>query len=240
MGKPRMTYEQILDKFWKNVDKKGPNECWEWSGRRVRGGYGSLSIRSHHGCANRAHRFSMALHLGRLLEKEEWVLHSCDNPPCVNPRHLFLGDTNANMADMVAKGRSAHGETHNKAKLTNEDVRAIVETYRKTRKTYKELAEEFKVCTLTISNILKGRRWKHLGLGSPESNRRGRKMPKWFTAGERSSAVKLNNEVVLRIRRKYAAGRWTRRTTRKMALKYGVNKETIRSIIKGQTWKCLL
>jgi len=99
------------DRFWKKVDKSG--DCWLWiSGRDRPGGYGQFS------CAGkqiRAHRYSWELHNGSIPEGL-WVLHRCDNPPCVNPAHLFIGDRKANMDDAAAKGRIC---TVGKSRLTH-------------------------------------------------------------------------------------------------------------------------
>lgn len=93
-------------RFWQNVPKRDPDECWEWSGRRHKKmGYGKLSVL---GEQKYAHRVSWVIHRGPLSDAI-FVLHSCDNGACVNPAHLFLGDHRANMDDMVRKGRQAKG-----------------------------------------------------------------------------------------------------------------------------------
>ena len=88
-----------LASFWDRVDRRGPDECWPWKGRRQSGdGYGLLGHEY-------AHRIALEIAVGRPLASSEWALHHCDSPPCVNPRHLFLGDVAANNRDMFAKGR---------------------------------------------------------------------------------------------------------------------------------------
>ena len=92
-----------------------------------------------------------------------WVLHRCDVIRCVYPRHLFLGTTDDNMADMVAKGRQQHGEKHHKAKLTEKDVRAIRARYVAGETNQSKLAREYGVYPQLISQIIHRQIWKHLG-----------------------------------------------------------------------------
>ena len=92
-----------------------------------------------------------------------WVLHKCDNPPCVNPTHLFLGDAPANSADMVAKGRAfrPQGELHPAAKLTEADVRDIREqSSRGVAKT--KIAQMYKLSLGHVYNIINRSEWPHV------------------------------------------------------------------------------
>lgn len=76
--------------------------CWEWLGARANGGYGLFAVQNPRRIT--AHRYSWELHNGPIPAGMH-VLHHCDNPPCVNPAHLFLGTASDNMRDMLAKGR---------------------------------------------------------------------------------------------------------------------------------------
>lgn len=99
----------VDQRFWAKLNRRGPRECWEWSGCKNENGYGQLYA---NGSARGAHRVAWELMRGAIPDGRS-VLHRCDNPACCNPDHLFLGDHTANMRDMVAKGRgSEQRKTH--------------------------------------------------------------------------------------------------------------------------------
>lgn len=97
--------EPVDVRFWMNVDRSEPEVCWEWRGTSFVGmGYGVFQAFDE----QRAHRVAWVLTHGP-IPKGMLVCHRCDNPPCCNPGHLFLGTDGDNMADMVAKGRNRNG-----------------------------------------------------------------------------------------------------------------------------------
>lgn len=85
-------------RFWSKVERRGSSECWEWTGRRDKDGYGCLRVGNSQ---VRAHRFSYELHHG---VTDLFVRHRCNNPGCVNPAHLQPGTHLENMADRLAAG----------------------------------------------------------------------------------------------------------------------------------------
>jgi hypothetical protein len=97
-----MQYCTTEDRFWRKVARTGPAECWLWLAGRNPKGYGRFGM---HGSAVFAHRQAYALTVGAIPEGM-YVCHRCDNPPCCNPEHLFLGTHADNIRDMTRKGRA--------------------------------------------------------------------------------------------------------------------------------------
>ena len=121
------------ERFWSKVDIRSEDECWNWKGYTNKYGYGTITIK---GRPMRCNRVAYMLSKGEdpgLLD----VLHTCDNRPCCNPNHFFLGTITDNHKDMVAKHRNARRDHHNKTKLTWEDVRGDQrEVHRQIREPY--------------------------------------------------------------------------------------------------------
>lgn len=151
---PKLT---LAERFWKYVAKS--DGCWEWIGHRQGAGYGRIGLGDKVKLG--AHRVSWELHNGPIPDGL-WVLHRCDNPPCVRPDHLFLGTNADNVADMIAKGRVRHaGECNGRARLTADKVREIrVRLARGERKV--DIAPDYGVRPSAISSVATGRTWGHV------------------------------------------------------------------------------
>jgi hypothetical protein len=139
------------------VDKSG--DCWVFTGSRDADGYGHLRAAGH---VHAAHRISWALTFGP-IPSDLLVLHRCDNPPCVNPAHLFLGTDADNNADKIAKGRANApcGARAGNVKLTDADIREIRSRIGN-GETQRAVADSMGVCQTAISAIMTGRNWSHV------------------------------------------------------------------------------
>lgn len=152
---------QDAERFWLNVDKRdGPNACWPWTAgvNLLRDGYGRFWIRR---IEYRTNRMAYWLHYG-VDPKEKDVCHHCDNPPCCNPNHLFVGTRKENLDDAKRKGRVAIGANRGAAKLTDDKVRQIKQLYVFRKVGCYQLAARFGVTEMTIHSIISGKTWRHV------------------------------------------------------------------------------
>lgn len=160
----------IKDRFWQKVAIGMRGDCWPWTGHRNDAGYGIIATRDPPFRQRfRAHRIAYELHHGVSVPPDVLVLHSCDNPPCCNPRHLFLGSQRDNIADMHAKNRqsggSQPGEANKNATLTDEDVRQIRRMRQEIGNGYgsiQRIADTLNLPYSAVWAIVKRRSWKHV------------------------------------------------------------------------------
>jgi hypothetical protein len=156
--KPRGTTEE---RFWRFVEKKSDSECWIWVGHQA-GNYGSFSIGARTLGTVLAHRFSWAMHNNQEIPSGMVIMHSCDNPLCVNPNHLSVGTHMENTHDMLKKGRHTYiahvGEENGKSVLNAKIVKEI----RESKMNHAELGRFYGVSTSCIRGVRTGRTWSHI------------------------------------------------------------------------------
>lgn len=219
---PEMTtYEQ--KKFWSMVRATAnPNLCWEWGGGKNDKSYGTFTFK---GKEYKAHRIAYYLHYG-VDPLDKLCCHSCDNPGCSNPIHIFLGTDMDNNHDKIKKGRDRQlkGDEHPLRKLSSEDVVDIRVKY-KNGFTGERLSIYYGVAESTIMRIIRGESWSHTFEGE-------KSIPQ-YSVGSRHGHAKLTEKDVLGIR----ADRVSGMNHREIAEKYGVGQPAITRIINRQRWQ---
>lgn len=151
----------LTSRFWRKVNQSaGDLGCWLWIGARAGKGYysgGGYGVLRRNKQLFYAHRFMWEAVHGPIFAGL-FVLHHCDVPNCVNPKHLWLGTCADNSADMKSKGRSTAGERDGMAKLTEVEVRQI----RASAETHQELANMYGIRRESIGKIKRRERWAHV------------------------------------------------------------------------------
>ncbi len=158
---PELTERQDRN-LWPKIDKRGPDDCWPWLASSLPSGYGKLNLG---GSSYLAHRIVYKLAKGEPGDLH--VCHSCDNPKCCNPNHLWLGTAADNQRDSGEKGRanrhSPCGEKNGQSTLT---LAQVIEIKTRLKNPYlglnKVLAKEYDVSRALISNIKTGYCWSHV------------------------------------------------------------------------------
>lgn len=184
-GKPRRRLRRrpLADRFWEKVDKNGPTvrpelgPCWIWTGSRQKKGHGHIHLDGRK--KEKTNRVSFFLHHGRWPDPDLWVLHSCDNPPCVNPAHLREGTPQDNVDDRDSRNRFVplrgdlngsrihpervpRGEASGVSKLTSADVLDIRRRFLAGEKNLTLLGKMYGVYRTTVARILSRKSWAHL------------------------------------------------------------------------------
>lgn len=149
-----MNYIDIpLKRFWAKVERRSNDECWEWTAAKKPSGYGHLKIQ---GRTERAHRISWTLHLGP-IPGGMLVLHTCDTPSCVNPRHLYLGKDKENVRDMHGRGRNPK-QFPGRGRMTEADVAAARSRYA-AGDPISHIAKDLGMSCTAIRECVTGRTW---------------------------------------------------------------------------------
>ncbi len=215
-----------------------PSHCWEWPEATTTFGYGMIShwdnLRKKQWQVS-AHRASYCYHAGIISTGDLFVLHRCDNPPCWNWDHLYLGNASANNADMDARKRRAtspfksttfvkfiRGEMNHNAKVNSADIVLLRSMYEEGASTV-FLGKRFCLDPSTIRKIVSGRAWAHV------QTPRLKRLPKPGTS-------KLTDWDVIAIRESIKNGI----RVSELANTFGVSPFTLYGIARGERWKHLL
>lgn len=158
---------RIIIRFWSKVDRSGgPDACWPWMAGMDKDGYGKFSYPGNRYA--RAHRVSWSIANGP-IEDGLYVCHTCDNPSCVNPSHLFIGTNTDNMRDKVKKGRHNYnaawnpiGSKNPRAKLSDAQVIEARRRWLQGGISKSQLAREMGVSSTLMSWVITGKVWRHL------------------------------------------------------------------------------
>jgi len=170
-GDTFMPYSKLTveERFWARVNiKENKEECWEWKGSKYTTGHPYGRFHPNKDLSILAHRYSYLISKGEIEEGKE-VCHSCDNPSCVNPDHLWLGTHKENMKDAQNKNRlnriaspKVIGENNKYHKLKDIDVEEIRKSFLNKENTTKELAVKYKVDYSLIYRICTGEKRKYV------------------------------------------------------------------------------
>ena len=143
----------LQKRFISNVEPFSEKNCWYWKGNKSFAGYGRIYV----GEAFYAHRLAYQIFVGSIPTGLH-VLHKCDNPACVNPKHLFLGTPADNKADCMSKRRHNFGVRNGLAKLNDKQIKEILHLNGSQR----YIANIYNVSQSTISLIKNHKIWKHI------------------------------------------------------------------------------
>jgi len=158
------SYGTLEDRFWRKVNKKSENECWEWLGTKDPDGYGHIYIKKN-GKVKRTivSRLSYEIYHNVKMETNKVAAHTCDNPSCVNPLHIFSASNIENQKDKINKNRQCRGEKINTNKLTESQVLEIRKLHLDNPKLeQQDIADLYNVTQVNISAILRRKTWKHI------------------------------------------------------------------------------
>jgi len=153
--------QDIKERFWANVDIA--DNCWNWTASRNQYGYGRMCITTSYKKKKwlQAHRISYAIFYGPIPEGKI-ICHHCDNPACVRPDHLYCGTWANNTHDAVVRGNMNVGVKNGNSRFTEVDIIDIRNKYSTGKFTYRQIANEYNTYPMTICDIVRRKRWKHV------------------------------------------------------------------------------
>lgn len=211
---PRKPVDPVI-RYLAKVNKKGPDECWPWTAACYGNGYGQFGV-SKEERSVLAHRFGYKSLVGPIPDGDK-VLHTCDNPPCQNPNHWYLGSQKDNADDRETRGRGNHpkGERNN-SRLTEGQVREILALFERGGHT-QDIADRFGIRRRLVYAIARGERWGHLDRPPVTRTRKGN--------------PKLTDDDVRAIRQLRADGL----TLQEIGARFGVTFSNVGHIVSGRS-----
>lgn len=157
--KRRIIYNSDFERFNKKYDV-AENGCWVWNGAKNKAEYGNFRLFQ---IMIGAHVASYLMFNNTFIQKDKnLICHSCDNPKCVNPAHLWAGSASDNIQDALNKNRAYKGVLNGRSVLTEKDIVEIRLKYKTGKHTHKEIAKMYGVAKPTISSILRNESWRHI------------------------------------------------------------------------------
>jgi hypothetical protein len=168
--------ESDVQRFYAGVDRRAPGECWTWKRARQQGKGKEYGLFKAKGKMLKSSRVAYFLHNG-IDPAPHLICHTCDNPPCCNPAHLFAGSQDDNRKDCKAKGRTASGDRHmaytrpdtlargsrnGNSKTTEDDVKAMRRDYATGLYSQEQLGERYGLHQTKVSQIVRRVVWRHV------------------------------------------------------------------------------
>lgn len=166
-GLKRLRRSSIHERFWRLVLVCGPDMCWPWLACRNKAGYGTFGIHEKDNVKSGSKRSHLSSRVSYWLMNGVWpvaALHTCDNPACCNPRHIFSGTRKDNFIDMKIKGRhtQATGTDYPQAKLTDNIVSQIRHEVKSCGASCQDIARRMGLNASTIYDAVSSRTWAHV------------------------------------------------------------------------------
>lgn len=218
--------QEVITRFFQNINYPGNDtDCWLWNGYCNLAGYGIFNWNRH----IKSHRFIYECYYGPIPDGL-FVCHKCDNPPCCNPDHLFLGTDQDNKHDMVQKNRQAFGIYNGMSKLNDETVIEILEKIKGGKYTsLQHLCADYSIAESPIREILSRKAWTHI------TNNYSDQELQTLKNKLKSKAVKytLTYTNVVEIKKRLQQGQGLT----EIARDYKVSESAIYRIRNNDTWK---
>ena len=208
----------IVERLLKHSKINEATGCREWQRSKDRRGYGKTRM---DGKGIKAHRASYLAFNGP-IQDGLFVLHECDNPSCINPEHLTLGDQKKNMADASLRNRVTRGTERKNAKLDESKIASMMMRFADGA-TSLELTAEFGVSMSTVHRVVRGEKWKHLRIDGVKFDR----------ALARQKTIPITVELVRQMLCEHRDGA----TSTQLARKYGLHTGRVSAIVLRKTWK---